>query len=75
MNKGIPDTFASMGVPVFYQDMLSYGAEDVKGIASLLKEVHWHYAARILEAAEVTARTPGPIRSCSRRSSARRTPS
>ena len=59
MNKGIPDTFASMGVPVFHQDMLSYRGEDVAGIAPLLKEVHWHYAARILEAAEVTARTPG----------------
>jgi len=59
MNKGIPDTFASLGVPVFYQDMLSYRAEDVAGIACLLKEVHWHYAARILEAAEVAARTPG----------------
>lgn len=59
MNKGIPDTFASMGVPVFYQDMLSYRGEDVAGIAPLLKEVHWHYAARILEAAEVSARTPG----------------
>ena len=59
MNKGIPDTFASMGVPVFYQDMLSYAREDVAGIASLLKELHWHYAAKILEAAEVTARTPG----------------
>lgn len=59
MNKGVPQTFASMGVPVFYQDMLSYTAEDVQGIAPLLQEVHWHYAARILEAAEVTARTPG----------------
>ena len=59
MNKGIPDTFASMGVPVFYQDMLSYEGEDVAAIASLLKEVHWHYAAKILESAEVTARTPG----------------
>lgn len=58
MNKGIPDRFASLGVPVFYQDMLSYRSEDISGIASLLKEVHWHYAATILEAAEVTARTP-----------------
>ncbi len=59
MNKGIPQTFASMGVPVFYQDMLSYSTEDVEGIAPLLRDVHWHYAAKILEAAEVTARTPG----------------
>jgi predicted nucleotide-binding protein (sugar kinase/HSP70/actin superfamily) len=59
MNKGIPQTFASMGVPVFYQDMLSYSNEDVASIAPLLRDVHWHYAAKILEAAEVTARTPG----------------
>ena len=59
MNKGIPQTFGSMGVPVFYQDMLSYSEEDVEGIAPLLQDVHWHYAAKILEAAEVTARTPG----------------
>jgi len=59
MNKGIPQTFASMGVPVFYQDMLSYTDEDLANIASLLKDVHWHYAAKILEAAEVTAKTPG----------------
>ncbi|TFH64966.1 MAG: CoA activase, partial [Gemmatimonadales bacterium] len=59
MNKGIPQTFASMGVPVFYQDMLSYTTEDVESIAPLLRDVHWHYAAKILEAAEVTARTPG----------------
>ena len=59
MNKGIPQTFASLGVPVFYQDMLAYRPEDVAGIAPLLKDIHWHYAAKILEAAEVTARTPG----------------
>ena len=59
MNKGIPQTFASMGVPAFFQDMLSYSSEDVASIAPLLKDVHWHYAAKILEAAEVTARTPG----------------
>jgi predicted nucleotide-binding protein (sugar kinase/HSP70/actin superfamily) len=59
MNKGIPQTFASMGVRVFYQDMLSYSQEDVAGISSLLEEIHWHYGAKILEAAEVTAKTPG----------------
>lgn len=48
-----------MGIPVFYQDMLSYEAEDVVAIRPLLDEVHWHYAAKILEAAEVVARTEG----------------
>ena len=59
MNKGIPQTFASQGVPVFYQDMLSYSARRCGRIAPLLKDIHWHYAAKILEAAEVTAQTPG----------------
>jgi len=59
MNKAIPQTFASLGVPVFYQDMLTYSPDDVAEIAPLLKDVHWHYAAKILEAAEVSARTPG----------------
>jgi predicted CoA-substrate-specific enzyme activase len=59
MNKRIPQIFASLGIPVFYQDMLTRRDEDVAGLAPLLEEVHWHHAARILEAAEVTARTPG----------------
>jgi predicted CoA-substrate-specific enzyme activase len=59
MNKGIPHAFASLGVQVFYQDMLPYSSDDVAAIAPLLEDIHWHYAARILEAAEITARTPG----------------
>jgi predicted CoA-substrate-specific enzyme activase len=59
MNKRIPQIFGSLGVPVFYQDMLSYASEDVAAIRPLLEEVHWNYAAQILEAAEVVARTPG----------------
>ncbi|HSG08389.1 MAG TPA: acyl-CoA dehydratase activase [Longimicrobiales bacterium] len=59
MNKRIPQIFASLGVPVFYQDMLSFGPEDVACLQPILEEVHWQHAARILEAAEVAARTPG----------------
>jgi predicted nucleotide-binding protein (sugar kinase/HSP70/actin superfamily) len=59
MNKRIPEIFASLGVPVFYQDMLTWSEADVAELAPLLEEIHWHYAARILEAACVTARTPG----------------
>ncbi|MDH5590082.1 MAG: acyl-CoA dehydratase activase, partial [Gemmatimonadota bacterium] len=58
MNKRIPEIFASLGVRALYQDMLSYAPHDVASIQPLLDEVHWHHAARILEAAEVTARTP-----------------
>ncbi|MCK5649755.1 MAG: CoA activase, partial [Gemmatimonadetes bacterium] len=59
MNKRIPQIFGSLGIPVFFQDMLSYSSEDVAALRSLLEEVHWNYAAQILEAAEVVARTPG----------------
>lgn len=57
MNKGILDIFAKLGVQTYYQDMLTFAPEDVAAVKPLLKEIHWHYAARILEAAEVVART------------------
>jgi predicted CoA-substrate-specific enzyme activase len=59
MNKGIPDIFASLGVRTFFQDMLSYGEEDVRPIRPLLDELHWYYAARITAAAEVIAGSAG----------------
>jgi predicted CoA-substrate-specific enzyme activase len=57
MNKGIPNIFASLGIKAFFQDMLSYNRQDVKSIQPLLRELHWHYAAEILEAAEVIAKS------------------
>ena len=57
--EGVAVSFASMGIKVFYQDMLSYSADDIGRLRPLLREVHWHHAAAILEAAEVTASTPG----------------
>lgn len=59
MNKNIPQIIESLGIRVFYQDMLSYGADDVTALGPLLEELHWDYAARILEGAEVTATIPG----------------
>jgi predicted nucleotide-binding protein (sugar kinase/HSP70/actin superfamily) len=59
MNKNIPQIIESLGIRVFYQDMLSYGSEEFTALQPLLEELHWDYAARILEGAEVTARTPG----------------
>jgi predicted CoA-substrate-specific enzyme activase len=59
MNKGIPDIFASLGIKAFFQDMLSYRREDVASIQPLLSELHWHYAAKILEAAEIIAQSNG----------------
>jgi predicted CoA-substrate-specific enzyme activase len=58
MNKRIPEIISSMGIRVFYQDMLTYGIDDLHSLQPLLEELHWHYAARILEAAEITARDP-----------------
>jgi len=59
MNKGIPQILGALGVPVFYQDMLTYSKADLEAIEPILHDIHWHYAAKILEAAEVTALTPG----------------
>ena len=55
MNKGILDIFASLGIRVYYQDMLSCSDEDTEPILNLLKQIHWHYAAEILKAAQVVA--------------------
>jgi predicted CoA-substrate-specific enzyme activase len=64
MNKGIPEMFASLGVKAFFQDMIP--AEASAEVGELLEEIrplreafHWHFAARILEAAAYCARTPG----------------
>ena len=59
MHKGIPNILAALGIKTFYQDMLSYSRQDVAPIAPMLNELHWHYAAKILEAAEVVAKSPG----------------
>jgi len=59
MHKGIPNMLAALGIRTFFQDMLTYGREDVKTIQPLLDELHWHFAAKILEAAEVIAKSPG----------------
>jgi predicted CoA-substrate-specific enzyme activase len=57
MNKGILDIFAKLGIQTWFHDMLTNVPEDAGAIKPLLNEIHWHYAARILEAAEVVART------------------
>jgi predicted CoA-substrate-specific enzyme activase len=59
MNKGIPDIFASLGIRVFFQDMLSCSSEEVEPVRKLLDEIHWHYASEILKAAQVVARSEG----------------
>jgi len=59
MNKGIPDMFASLGIRVFFQDMLPSSSEEVGPVQKLLDEIHWHYASEILRAAQVVALSKG----------------
>ena len=59
MNKEIPHIFNTLGIKTFFQDMLSYSKDDVMEIRPLLDELHWEHASKILEAAEVIAKTKG----------------
>jgi predicted CoA-substrate-specific enzyme activase len=60
MNKGIPDMIGALGVKAFFQDMLPEApAAGDPLLAPLLKEIHWHYAAAILRAAQITAAADG----------------
>ncbi len=59
MNKRIPELFGKLGIKAFYQDMLCFDPEEVTAIDDLLRVVHWNYAARILQAAEVVANRDG----------------
>ncbi len=59
MNKHIPDLFASMGIKTFYQDMIEISDTAEQTLQSILYEIPWHYASKILEAAAETIRKPG----------------
>jgi predicted CoA-substrate-specific enzyme activase len=59
MNKGIPDIFGALGVKAFFQDMLPDDRPAAEALKPLFKEIHWHYAAAILHAAETAAGTEG----------------
>ena len=59
MNKGIPDIFGVLGVKAFFQDMLPEDRSPADAIKTLLREVHWHYAATILRTAETVALRAG----------------
>jgi predicted CoA-substrate-specific enzyme activase len=59
MNKGIPGIVGALGIKAFYQDMLDVDKQSASAVAPLLKEIHWRYAAIILAAAAVVARTRG----------------
>jgi len=59
MNKGIPDIFGALGVKAFFQDMLPGDRPASDALQPMFKEIHWHYAAAILRAAETAAGTDG----------------
>ncbi|MFC1850622.1 acyl-CoA dehydratase activase, partial [candidate division CSSED10-310 bacterium] len=59
MNKRIPDIFASLEIKAFFQDMLTYDESDVQEVKSLLKEIPWNYATKIIEVATVVAKKRG----------------
>ncbi|MFH0781839.1 MAG: acyl-CoA dehydratase activase [Pseudomonadota bacterium] len=59
LNSNIPGLFKNQGIDTYYQDMLSYNANDLMAIQPLLKEIHWEHAAKILEAAEFIATSIG----------------
>jgi predicted CoA-substrate-specific enzyme activase len=58
LNKGIPDIFTGMGVPAFYQDMISVDPDFDEAFNQLLMKIPWHFAANILRATEMICRTP-----------------
>jgi predicted CoA-substrate-specific enzyme activase len=58
-NSNIPGIFLNLGIDAYFQDMLSYDAQNVAIIQPLLDEIHWEYAAKILEATEIIAGTKG----------------
>jgi len=59
LNKGIPDLFRNMEVESYFQEMLDLQKEGDPALEELLSKIPWHYAARILRAAEQVCRTSG----------------
>ncbi len=59
MNKGILEIFSGLGIRAAFQDEVPPDPQAVAEIGPLRRAFHWHYAARILEAAATAARTPG----------------
>lgn len=58
MNKRIPEIFGSLGVRVFFQDMIP-AAEPTDGSADPVSWFPWHHASDALDAARWCASQPG----------------
>ncbi|BDD89459.1 acyl-CoA dehydratase activase [Desulfofustis limnaeus] len=59
LNGSIPGLFRSLGIDAYFQDMVAVEPESLQRIRPLLNEIHWKYAARILEKAEAIGALPG----------------
>jgi predicted nucleotide-binding protein (sugar kinase/HSP70/actin superfamily) len=59
MNKGIADIFGALGVKAFFQDMLPDDRPIAEDLEPLFREIHWHFASEILQAAQTVAATDG----------------
>ncbi len=59
LNNNIPGIFRDLHINTFFQDMISYEPEQIKGVAPLLQELHWEHASKILGVTEVAAKTRG----------------
>ena len=59
LNGNIPRLFNELGIDTFSQEMVEYESDQIQRIKPLLSEFHWHFAAKILEVAEVVAQQPG----------------
>ncbi len=59
LNANIPRIFRNMGIDTFFQDMVDCEPKDVAELRPFLQELHWEYAAKIIEVTEAIARTEG----------------
>ena len=59
MNKGVIDIFASMGIPVYFQDMIDPGPPSDPSVQELLDDLPWKYESEIVRAADAVAGMEG----------------
>ncbi len=59
MNSGITDIFSKNGIRSYFQDMLPASGESGDGVGQLLKDLHWRFAAGVIETAEAVASMDG----------------
>jgi predicted CoA-substrate-specific enzyme activase len=59
MNKGIPELIAKQGVVTFFQDMIPQKPQAGSNAGEILNELHWNYAAQIIETAATVTHMDG----------------